>query len=203
MLYYIVHLSGYDDEMNTWEPEWNLNCENLIRDYLARREYEQIESILGATSKMNPKREQIYFVVQYTTRQKELIPIAQAYQRFPQMVLNYFEERLIWSCNSMDNLHILRDEEIRQMRSKTNNFKGGFDKKYVIEAICGVINSNEGLLILVKWKDHNIVEIVKASEVHKHSPDKLLSYYNERIDWKDPSNTNHISGTETFGNNIE
>lgn len=174
--------------MNTWEPEWNLNCESLIKEYLTRRDYEQVEKILGATSKPSEEREILYFVVQYTTTKKDLIPVAQAYQRFPQMVIEYFEQRLIWKYeNSTNKLQNLREEEVRRMRAKTNNFRGGFERNYTPEAICGVINTIEGLLILIKWKDHDIVELVPAVEVHNNCPELLLSYYNERIDWRDAS----------------
>lgn len=129
-----------------------------------------------------------YFVVQYTTKIKDLVPFAQAYQRFPLMVIEYFEERLSWRYeNSTNKLQHLKEEEVRRMRERTNNFKGGIAKNYIPEAICGIINTTEGLLILIKWKYHDIVELIPVGDIHTYCPEMLLSYYNERIDWNDPT----------------
>lgn len=182
--------TGYDDEFNTWEPEWNLDCENLIKDYCNRRQYEQVEKILGATTSLNGGKESITLVVQYTTKEKSLIPIAQACQRFPKLVLKYFEQRLIWKYENVNNkLQYLKEEELKKIRAKTRNFRGGFAKNYIPEAICGVINTVEGLLIVIKWKDLDVVELVPAEEAHNNCPDLLLNYYNERIEWKDTNST--------------
>lgn len=172
---------GYDDELNTWEPESNLNCENLIRDYLSRRDSEEAQSILGVTI-ADPQKHSINLVVQNVTKQRCLIPLAQACQRFPLLVIDYFEKRLCWpSDNLLNSQQNLNEEEVRKMKEKTNNFHGGFDRKYIPEAIGGVINTVNGLLVLIKWKDHGIVELVPAKEVHKHCPELLLNYYIERL----------------------
>lgn len=42
-IYYLMKWQNYDDSWNTWEPEQNLNCDQILEEFVASKVYE-IES---------------------------------------------------------------------------------------------------------------------------------------------------------------
>lgn len=176
-----ISVSGYSDEYNTWEPEANLNCETLIADFLEKHD-NQIKAVTGVTR----LDDALQFIVKYPTDKTALVPVEQAYKRFPKLALAFLEERLRWKYESNPKqVQILKDEEVRRMRAKTGDFSGGFSRGYKPEFVLGLINTKDGLLVLLKWANVDHIELVPAGLVHKNCPEVLIKFYLERVEWVD------------------
>jgi len=45
---FLVKWGGYEEEHNTWEPEWNLlGCDDLVREYKTTRDLPENDDLLS------------------------------------------------------------------------------------------------------------------------------------------------------------
>lgn len=134
---FFLKWKGYSDEDNTWEPEENLDCPDLIsafEDARKKREAEasakkrktidggepakaskkkttdekkaqgfdrglEPERILGATDTSG----QLMFLMKWKdTDEADLVPAKQANVKCPQIVIQFYEERLTWHSGNDD-----------------------------------------------------------------------------------------------------
>ncbi|CAK1590339.1 unnamed protein product [Parnassius mnemosyne] len=141
---YFLKWNGYSDEDNTWEPEENLDCPDLIQAFEEARKKKEAE---GKTSKVekDPKKRkstaatpdlkgakksksdekkssgfdrglepekiigatdssgELMFLMKWQgTDEADLVPAKQANVRCPQVVIQFYEERLTWHTPTPD-----------------------------------------------------------------------------------------------------
>lgn len=135
---YLIKWEGYPDSENTWEPEDNLDCPDLIQGFEEKskqkkeekkrkkeaessssgkkkqklveddegkpRGFErglQPERIIGATDSSG----ELMFLMKWKdSDEADLVPSRQANVKCPQVVIQFYEERLTWhSSNDDDN----------------------------------------------------------------------------------------------------
>lgn len=137
---YLLKWKGYSDEDNTWEPEENLDCPDLISEFEENRKKKEAskkeekkrksttapaeekkttkkkhveednkprgfdrglepEKIIGATDSSG----ELMFLMKWKgTDEADLVPARQANTRCPQIVIQFYEERLTWHTSSHD-----------------------------------------------------------------------------------------------------
>ncbi|XP_066998995.1 chromobox protein homolog 1 isoform X2 [Anabrus simplex] len=137
---YLLKWKGYSNEDNTWEPEENLDCPDLISEYEDNRKKREAakkeerkrkpgnapddkkpaskkkhveednkprgfdrgldpEKIIGATDSSG----ELMFLMKWKgTDEADLVPARQANLRCPQIVIQFYEERLTWHTSSHD-----------------------------------------------------------------------------------------------------
>uniref|UniRef100_A0A336LML9 CSON007842 protein n=1 Tax=Culicoides sonorensis TaxID=179676 RepID=A0A336LML9_CULSO len=129
---YFLKWKGYSNDDNTWEPEENLDCPDLISAFEdARKKKEEQtkkrkttdsdgkstkkktddkkvqgferglepERILGATDTSG----QLMFLMKWKdTDEADLVPAKQANVKCPQIVIQFYEERLTWHSGNED-----------------------------------------------------------------------------------------------------
>lgn len=136
---YYLKWKGYANDDNTWEPEENLDCPDLISDFEdARKKREQVkkedrkrkssapaedkkpakkkqtdedkkpqgfdrgleaERIIGATDSSG----ELMFLMKWKgTDEADLVPAKKANIACPQVVIQFYEERLTWHSSSYD-----------------------------------------------------------------------------------------------------
>lgn len=120
---YLVAWEGYGPEENTWEPKKNLDCPDIIKafeDILKEkkkrgavggphpREGAQVrgfdrglqpERIIGATDSSG----ELMFLVKWKgSDEADLVSARQANVKCPQVVIQFYEERLSWHSSSQD-----------------------------------------------------------------------------------------------------
>lgn len=130
---YYLKWKGYSDADNTWEPEENLDCPDLISAFEeSQKKKEQAaaeakkrkandsidkggkkkpdrkegfdrglqpERIIGAT---DTSGELMFLMKWKDTDEADLVPAKQANVKCPQIVIQFYEERLTWHSNSTD-----------------------------------------------------------------------------------------------------
>lgn len=135
-------IAGYSDSENTWEPESNLDCPDLISTFEENRKknealkkQEEKAKIRKSTStptpdsnkpkkpKMEEKKQQgfdrgleperiigatdssgdLMFLMKWKgTDEADLVPAKQANVKCPQIVIQFYEERLTWHSPNQD-----------------------------------------------------------------------------------------------------
>ncbi|GLG97089.1 hypothetical protein R5R35_011323 [Gryllus longicercus] len=136
---YLLKWKGYSNDDNTWEPEENLDCPDLISEFEENRKKKEAakkderkrksgaaeekkpaskkkhveednkprgfdrglepEKIIGATDSSG----ELMFLMKWKgTDEADLVPARQANVRCPQIVIQFYEERLTWHTSSHD-----------------------------------------------------------------------------------------------------
>lgn len=125
---YLISWKGYGPEENTWEPKNNLDCPELVKDFEEKiREKKkrgkgsgptsgsphpvednrvrgfdrglQAERIIGATDSTG----ELLFLVKWKgSDEADLVTARQANVKCPQVVIQFYEERLSWHSSSAD-----------------------------------------------------------------------------------------------------
>jgi len=133
---YLIKWEGYPDTENTWEPQENLDCPDIISAYedkAAKKKEEkkrkkeaestggkkkqkvveeednkprgfdrglQPERIIGATDSSG----ELMFLMKWKdSDEADLVPARQANVKCPQIVIQFYEERLTWHTHSNDD----------------------------------------------------------------------------------------------------
>lgn len=133
---YLIKWEGYPDTENTWEPQENLDCPDIISAYeekSAKKKEEkkrkkeaessggkkkqkvveeednkprgfdrglQPERIIGATDSSG----ELMFLMKWKdSDEADLVPARQANVKCPQIVIQFYEERLTWHTHSNDD----------------------------------------------------------------------------------------------------
>nr|CAD7568276.1 unnamed protein product [Timema californicum] len=135
---YFLKWKGYSDEDNTWEPEDNLDCPELINAYEENRKKKEnikkddskkrksgpsIEKPLKSIKKeeqqkpkgfqrsLEPERiigatdssGELMFLMKWAgTDEADLVPAKEANVKCPQIVIEFYQDRLTWHNSSTD-----------------------------------------------------------------------------------------------------
>ncbi|XP_060524464.1 chromobox protein homolog 1-like [Cylas formicarius] len=119
---YLLKWKGYSDDDNTWEPEENLDCPDLISAYESQlktsaetdsedknkrknitednraRGFDrglEPDKIVGAT---DASGELMFLMMWKNCKEADLVPASQVNVRCPEVVINYYENKKQWYC---------------------------------------------------------------------------------------------------------
>merc|ERR1719244_433942 len=113
---YYLSWKGFGPEENTWEPKENIDCPELIKafeDSLKPKKKNpeeiakprgldrglQAERIIGATDTSG----ELMFLIKWEgSEEADLVPARQVNVKAPQVVIQFYEERLAWHTTSRD-----------------------------------------------------------------------------------------------------
>ncbi|XP_017781069.1 PREDICTED: chromobox protein homolog 3-like [Nicrophorus vespilloides] len=113
---YYLKWNGYDESENTWEPESNLNCPELIREFeqeeklrvnrierlLLNRTAQQsgfhinleAEKIIGVTNSLGKLK---YLMKWKGVEKPEIVSSTEANKYCPEIVIQFYESILTWT----------------------------------------------------------------------------------------------------------
>jgi len=98
---YLLKWAGVGEKENTWEAEENLDCHKLIADFEEKKEERptgfdralEPEKIIAATDSSG---ELVFLMKWKSCDEADLVPARQANVKCPQIVIQFYEERLKW-----------------------------------------------------------------------------------------------------------
>uniref|UniRef100_A0A8C1S291 Chromobox homolog 1a (HP1 beta homolog Drosophila) n=1 Tax=Cyprinus carpio TaxID=7962 RepID=A0A8C1S291_CYPCA len=116
---FLLKWKGFSDEDNTWEPEDNLDCPDLIAEYMQKHKSTEKKDSIGKRKgesdtdggedsrpkkrKDEVSREQMVFILFFVkwikkknSDEADLVPAKEANVKCPQVVISFYEERLTW-----------------------------------------------------------------------------------------------------------
>ncbi|XP_038046401.1 chromobox protein homolog 1-like [Patiria miniata] len=157
---YLLKWKGYPDEQNTWEPETNLDCPELIQMYNdSVKQLTQSKRKLtvnggdGDSAKKKPKK-----VVEISAKSNEI-------------------------GGSTRMVRMATDVNRAPKSMQTPTEPEGFERKLDPEKILGATEKDGDLIFLMKWKSSDRADLVRAKEANVKCPQVVISFYEERLTW--------------------
>ncbi|EDW75845.1 heterochromatin protein 1A [Drosophila willistoni] len=162
---YYLKWKGYSDSENTWEPEANLDCQDLIQLYEMSRKDES-NNAAAAPKKDRPGS---------TTKSKE-------------------SGRTSTSGSTSGNSKRKSEEPAAGGKSKRTDAEvdsgdslssvgTGFDRGLEAEKILGASDNNGRLTFLIQFKGVDQAEMVLSTVANVKIPQMVIRFYEERLSW--------------------
>lgn len=155
---YYLKWKGYSSKHNTWEPEENLDCPELIKEYE--------DSIKDNGSAEKPKEKENQPPTKGRNRSNSSTPRSREQSKD--------KERGSSESPAGDSLGVEQSEL---------KFSKGFDEGWVAQEIIGALEYKGELIFLMKWKNNNKAEMVKAKDANEQCPQVVIKFYESRIRW--------------------
>uniref|UniRef100_A0A3B4ACP8 Chromo domain-containing protein n=1 Tax=Periophthalmus magnuspinnatus TaxID=409849 RepID=A0A3B4ACP8_9GOBI len=120
---YFLKWKGFTDADNTWEPEDNLDCPELIEAFLVKNAHltensEEDQGEIIPKEEMTEQETEIAFILSFgavmvklwmlfhyyffcrkNSEDVALLPAREVSARCPQVVINFYEQKLTWHCS--------------------------------------------------------------------------------------------------------
>ncbi|KAM3871699.1 chromobox protein homolog 5 [Diretmus argenteus] len=152
---FFLKWKGYSEKHNTWEPEKNLDCPELIGEFMKTYKKSNSGSSTpssgggGGKSSAGPLRSK-----DTSSSKKKSSDDDEEGGSKPKKK---------------------KEEEILVAR--------GFERGLEPEKIIGATDSCGDLMFLMKWKDSDEADLVLAKEANHKCPQIVISFYEERLTW--------------------
>nr|ARB18147.1 Dam-Myc-HP1 fusion protein [Cloning vector Hsp70_LexA-HP1] len=160
---YYLKWKGYPETENTWEPENNLDCQDLIQQYEASRKDEEKSA---ASKKDRPSS---------SAKAKETQ--GRASSSTSTASKRKSEEPTAPSGNKSKRTTDAEQDTIPVSGST------GFDRGLEAEKILGASDNNGRLTFLIQFKGVDQAEMVPSSVANEKIPRMVIHFYEERLSW--------------------
>jgi len=161
---YFLKWKNFGDADNTWEPEENCGCPELIAEFerqLEEKEKKKKEAVKTPAKKAGP-----------------------ASSKVP-------EERKDKRDRESSGGDVAASKKPRTGKEAANSSRGaskpaevtGFDRGLTAEKIIGATDSSGELMFLVKWKDTDEADLVPSRQANVKCPQIVIAFYEERLTW--------------------
>ncbi|XP_050362231.1 chromobox protein homolog 1-like [Nymphalis io] len=154
---YLLKWKGYKEEESTWEPEENLDCEELIKTFEDSRKEKEAKA--KKSEERTKKRRRESSDDTSTTGRKG-------------------------RATSVSSLEEPKDSK---KEKKDDKAKSGFEKGLKAEKIIGASDATGELMFLIKWADSDEAELVPAKVANVKCPQQVIAFYEERLTWHTPA----------------
>ncbi|TWW56685.1 chromobox protein homolog 5 [Takifugu rubripes] len=151
---FFLKWKGYSDKHNTWEPEKNLDCPELIAEFM--KTYKKNSSSSSTPSGGGGKSS-----MSSTARPKDP---GSAKKRSS-------DDEEEGGSKSKKK----KEDDVLVAR--------GFERGLEPEKIIGATDSCGDLMFLMKWKDSEEADLVLAKEANHKCPQIVIAFYEERLTW--------------------
>jgi len=169
---YFLKWKGFSHNDNTWEPEDNLNCHELIKAYEEQRQEKEAKE--GKKKDEEPSSSQ----KKKTSGSKRKVNDSDDE--------SVQSEKSSKTAKSNKKASIKKKEdsdEEEAVEVKKNSGGNGFQLGYSPEKILGASDSTGQLMFLVQWKNVDKAELVPAKEANVKCPQLVIAFYEERLTW--------------------
>jgi len=174
---YYLKWKGYRDEDNTWEPEENLDCEDLIKEFEEGLKRAEKEKILKEKSERGRKRTLSNSTV--ASGASSDIGAGPGSSKERRKTSPQIKPKAGEDDGSADNESV-STVPITQIAGR------------IPEKIIGATDSSGTLMFLLKWKDIEEADLVAAKDANLMCPQIVIKFYEERLTWQNPDDRNGI-----------
>lgn len=157
---YFLKWKGFTDADNTWEPEDNLDCPELIEDFNIKYAH-MTESTEAEHCEFMPKEEM--------AEQETEIACLQSQQQQQQQPPPPPQPQT--------------DSSVLQLNTELSDIKSPLSSYQEPECIIGSTDRRGELMFLVKWKNSEDVALLPARDVSIRCPQVVISFYEQKLTW--------------------
>ncbi|XP_057682597.1 chromobox protein homolog 5 [Corythoichthys intestinalis] len=154
---FFLKWKGYSEKHNTWEPEKNLDCPELISEFM--KTYKKSGSSTPSSSGGS---------------KPSSAPSGRAKDTGSSKKRSSDDDD-----ESGSKPKKKKEDEILVAR--------GFEKGLEPEKIIGATDSCGDLMFLMKWKDSDEADLVLAKDANQKCPQIVIAFYEERLTWHEDS----------------
>lgn len=189
---YFLKWKGFSELENTWEPEDNLNCTELLEEF--NREYAK-NSSKNKEGKSEASSKHVYDE-KPGKRNKETISDSERKGKLSRptkektnldIAENKEKKEKDKKSEDKDERGIKRKatkSESSPKKKKRTQIVTGFDKGYQAQSILGATDTAGGELhFLISWANTNEAELVPARIANLKIPQMVIKFYEERLIW--------------------
>ncbi|KAF0753200.1 chromobox protein 1-like [Aphis craccivora] len=182
-----IRLERSDDEIErTVDGEQNDVSEKQINDVslvpIDWPSQRVAEKIIGSTT--DAKGVLVYFIKWQGTDEADLIFAREAHKMCPQIVINFYEERIKWEPIMNKDNSAVGDEQVNGVSLVPIDWPS----QRVAEKIIGSTTDAEGVLVyFIEWQGTDEADLIYAREAHKMCPQIIIDFYQKKIEWKHSS----------------
>ncbi|XP_059188903.1 chromobox protein homolog 5 [Centropristis striata] len=151
---FFLKWKGYSEKHNTWEPEKNLDCPELISEFM--KTYKKGSSSGGSSSSSGGA--------------SKTTPLSRSKDSSGSKKRSSDDEEEGGSKPKKK-----KEDDILVAR--------GFERGLEPEKIIGATDSCGDLMFLMKWKDSDEADLVLAKDANHKCPQIVIAFYEERLTW--------------------
>ncbi|KAJ8004799.1 hypothetical protein DPEC_G00140060 [Dallia pectoralis] len=174
---YFLKWKGFNDCDNTWEPEDNLDCPELIEEFLRNLCLSE-ESHNGEE---NHNEEENHLPVE-----PELVP----------------KEELTEQETEISSQQVYKETRPMEVQEPGDQEPGDQESEFPTdpsiisplepECIIGSTDRHGELMFLVKWKNSDEVALLSATEASARCPKVVVAFYEEKLSWHSGDEEQHL-----------
>nr|KAF6418002.1 chromobox 3 [Rousettus aegyptiacus] len=185
---YFLKWKGFTDADNTWEPEENLDCPELIEAFLnsqkAGKEKDGTKRKSLSDSESDDSKSKKKRDAPSTLSVPDIQPWTSLWLNDPGSPEADNHPSKIFPVSGLNRRHLVFDLLCyvwwKYMKAdKPRGFARGLDP----ERIIGATDSSGELMFLMKWKDSDEADLVLAKEANMKCPQIVIAFYEERLTW--------------------
>jgi len=166
---YLLKWKNYDEKDNTWEPEENLDCPELILAYEKNPKEKE-------TKEKEPKQRRP--TVDSTGKQSSS---SKKKSETPSSATNGASARAAAASS-----HHTPNGSMTQANEEAD--RHGFERGMSPEKIIGATDASGDLMFLMKWKNSDEADLVLAKTANVRCPQVVIQFYEERLTWHTRNN---------------
>lgn len=151
---YFLKWKGFTDAENTWEPEDNLGCPELIEEFLRNAHLSEENEEEQSEQEFIPKEEM--------TEQETEITYMQSQEQ---------------------SQTVSSDSNVLQSDDDQPNTPTNLSAYLEPECIIGSTDRKGELMFLVKWKNSDEVALLPAREASARCPQVVIDFYEQKLTW--------------------
>jgi hypothetical protein len=161
---YLLKWKGYTDDDNTWEPDENLGCPELIDEFERNHQAKQAAEANKGKGKGPAKKK------------------------------GGASSSAGSSSGSGSKDVLKEQIQVKQVLAPglvdTPLVRTGFDRGFDPQRIIGATDSSGELMFLMKWKGTDEADLVPARLANVKCPQVVIAFYEERLAWHTPAAEN-------------
>lgn len=178
---YFLKWKGYSNDDNTWEPEDNLDCPDLIQAFEEMRKKNKTsssrkhKSSVSSDTEKSEKSDKPKEEKSSKENKKDERPAKKAKRE---------EEKKKPDNKDKDEK---KDSKNKKKPEPEERKVEGFKRNLDPERIIGASDTSGILMFLMKWRGTDDADLVPASEANVKCPQIVIKFYEERLTWHTPN----------------
>lgn len=186
---FFLKWKGYDMSQNTWEPEDNLDCPELIKEFERKRLEKEKNASKGAKKSKSQDSDDDDDGGESEKKGKKNKKAADSDSEEESKPKTKKIKKQVDSDDEKPQRSKPKPAGKSSVKKETNNDestdgKSGFDLGYQPEKIIGAMDQDGELLFLIQWKNRNKAQLVSSKMARKHCPQLVIDFYESRLTWQ-------------------